>query len=119
MAKDKKASTLADLQHAGKPRTETVELEDGEFIVTVRELSGAERFEFAKLAEVGTWETYRWLAHRGLVDPELESEDDLDTIRPEWVMAIAGAVMKLSGIAEESEEDAEKKSEESTATGSG
>lgn len=119
MSKKTQASSLADIQVASEPKTESVELGESGHSVIVRELSGAERFEFAGLADVGTWETYRWLAHRGMVDPAIEDPDELDKIRPEWVIKIAGEVMKLSGIAEDSEEEAEKKSEETTDTGSG
>lgn len=116
MAKNGKL-TFNDLVKAYEVKTETVDLDKGHDVV-VRELSGSERFEFSKFADAQEWETYRWLAFKGLLEPKPSTIDDLDLINPEWVVKIAGTVMKLSGITAESEEDAEKKSGESTGTGS-
>lgn len=113
-----KRTSFDDLIKASEPASEVVKVDD--FEVTVRELTGAERFEFGlEHAEANKWETYRWLAFKGMVDPAPETEDELDSIKPEWVLAISAAVMRLSGILESSEEDAEKKSEATTDTGSG
>ena len=112
-----KAFTFGDLQKAYEPATEKCELEKG-LTVTCRELSGAERFDFAKFANPQEWETYRWLAFKGIADPRPNSIDELDTIKPEWVIEIAKVVMGLSGITPEAEEEAEKKSVGISATGS-
>lgn len=113
-----KKTTFADLVAASEPRTEVVDLED--FQVTVRELTGAERFEFGlNHADAQKWDTYRWLCWKGFVDPKPESIEELDTIKSEWVLQCAAVIMRLSGILESSEDDAEKKSEATTDIGSG
>ena len=114
----KKKASFNELVKASEPKTEVVDC-DG-FEITVRELSGAERFEFGlEHADAQKWDTYRWLCWKGVVDPAPESEAEIDKIKSEWVLQLAAAIMRLSGILEEAEEDAEKKSEATTDIGSG
>lgn len=113
-----KKTTFSDLVAASEPKTEVVDLED--FKITVRELTGAERFEFGiEHADAQKWETYRWLCWKGMVDPAPETEEELDSIKSEWVLECAAVIMRLSGILESSEDDAEKKSVVTTDIGSG
>lgn len=104
----KKTASLAQLQVASEPRTRDVELADG-LSVTVRELSGRERFELVDKADDNRWDVMLWIASLALVDPLL-SVEELDKLRPEFVKAIADAVMELSGVYEGAEDDAGKES---------
>lgn len=91
-----------------KPAEKQVKV--GRHIVTVRELSGADRFALAERDDSDRWAVMKWVVMRGLVEPKPETEDELDKLKPEWVVEIGQAIMSLSGVTEDDLEEAEKES---------
>ncbi len=107
---DQPIASFELLAEAGKLPEKVIELDEGVH-VKVRALSGSERFQFSQLDQEDRWGVVLHLARIGLVEPSLADEDDLDRLQPEWIKEIAEAVMNLSGIDEESADEAEKKPE--------
>ena len=105
MAKNKTA-TFDELVAASTPTRKTISV--GKFSIVVQELSGADRFELAARADENRWDLMRWVCLRGMVEPAVQDLDDLDKLKPEWVLEIATAITDLSGVSEESATDAEK-----------
>lgn len=113
---ENKPATFADIIAESVP--EQIEVPLGDHSVWVRELSGRERWDAGmKADEVNQWEVMLWMCEIGIVSPRPASVDDLEKIKPEWVKAIASAIMKLSGMTLEVEEDAEKELAEVTDIG--
>jgi len=111
-----KPPTFGDLIADSAP--EQIEVQLGDHSVWVRELSGRERWDAGmKADEVNQWEVMLWMCEIGIVSPRPASVDDLEKIKPEWVKAIASAIMKLSGMTLEVAEDAEKELAEVTDIG--
>ncbi len=110
MKPDKKNNgiSFADIVAASEPKTETITI--GENEVTIREMSGRERFELSKKAEGDKFDVLLWVAFIGLIEPRPESLDELETIRVEWITDIANAVLKLSGLEPNAEAEAENES---------
>ncbi len=105
----KKVQTFASIVADSKP--ETMEVDLGDNTILVRELSGRERFEAGQKADDGNqWDVMLWMCDLGIVEPRPKSIDELEKIKPEWVKKIAAAIMHLSGMTIEEEEDAEKES---------
>lgn len=103
MAKNKtQKTTIADLIADSEPAREVVML--GKNPVTIQELSGRERFELSTKAEDDRWDTLVWMCMKSMVDPAPESAEELNKINPKWVVKIATAAMKLSGIDVDTEE---------------
>lgn len=101
------ATSFGDLVTASEPRTDVVELEG--MNVVVRELSGRERFEASEIAErENSWEVVLWMCFTGIVAPRPDSIDDLEKLRPEWCKEIGKAIMGLSGMTMEEDDNAEK-----------
>jgi hypothetical protein len=103
-----KQTTFADLIAASDPHTETVEC--GDFTVTIRELSGRERFDLGNKADEDRWEVLLWLCMHGMIDPKPETEAELDQLKPEWTVKIATSIMRISGV-EETIDEAEEAGE--------
>lgn len=102
MAKNKQ-STLAELVADSAPEISTVEL--GEHSVKIQALTGRDRFEIAVQEEkLSRWDLMLWICLQGMVDPPVVSVEDVEQIKPEWIVKIATALMKLSGIATDEEE---------------
>lgn len=103
MGNNKKPIAGADeILSAGALRTRVLELSNG-LAVRIRELSGRERFDLAEMSERNRWEVMVWMAHRGLVVPEITVEQ-MDEMQPTLVQEIAEAVMDMSGISESAQE---------------
>ena len=104
-----RAMDINDLIAASAPNIKQVELTEN-FVVTVRELSGKERFAAAQMADDDRWSVMRWLAFTGMVDPLPDNIDQMDALRPEWVVSMAKAVMGISGMTLESADEMENES---------
>lgn len=102
------ASTFDALKKASEPATKMVELEDGPAVlrVVVRELNGRERFAMTGEFETD-YERMLHMAHIGMVEPASPGIDELNELRPEWVMQIAMGIAELSGIHADAEEESE------------
>lgn len=97
MAKNKQ-STFAALIADSDPIREQVQI--GSHTVTIEELSGKTRFELGTKGDDERWSLMLWICMQGLVDPKPADEAELEKIKAEWVVKIATAIMKLSGIEE-------------------
>lgn len=115
MANKNKSSTLAQLVADSEPVTKQVSV--GDHIIEIRELTGRERFELAEKESDPRWDTMLWLCMKGMTQPTVESTDELEQLRPEWIAEIATAIMGISGVTEEAVEAAGKESENVTAIG--
>jgi len=104
MAKNNKQSTFAELIADSELITEEVQI--GNHSVTIRELSGRQRFELSEKVDDSRWETLLWVCMIGLIDPAPESITDLEPLKAEWVVKIANAVLSLSGLEGEAIETA-------------
>ena len=109
MAK-KKVATFDELIADSTPAEKQVEV--GGHVVTVRELSGKDRFELAALSEeeLTRWDMLVWVCMRGMVDPKPNKPHYMEKLRPEWVVKIATTITEISGIGDESLEEAENES---------
>lgn len=102
-----KPTTFASLIAESVPQQREVELGDG--VMWVRELSGRERWDAAAKAEdANQWDVMLWLCDTGIVSPRPTSIEELEKIKPKWIKKIAAAIMELSGMTMEETEDAEK-----------
>lgn len=102
MAKNKQ-STFADLVADSAPETETVDL--GGHSVTIQAMSGRDRFEIAEKEEkLSRWDLMLWICVEGVIEPKIESVEDAEKLKPEWIVKIATSLMKLSGIQSDEEE---------------
>lgn len=95
-AKNKQSTSFADLVADSELKEKVVRL--GDWSVTVRELTGRERFSLSERKESEAWDTTLFVASTGLVNPKVEKPEDLDAIRTEWVMLIANSILSLSGM---------------------
>lgn len=99
------ASTWDDIEQGYAPTREFVDCGDKRF--EVQELSGRARFDAAEKADEDRWEMMLWLCDKGIVAPRAP---DLETfekhVAPEHVLKIAKAIMGLSGMKLEDEEEA-------------
>lgn len=104
MAKAKnKQSTFAELVADSDRETETVEI--GNHSVKIQALTGRDRFDIAvKEEELSRWDLMLWICVQGMIDPKPKSVEEVETLKPEWVVKIATALMTLSGITEDEEE---------------
>jgi hypothetical protein len=108
-ADTKKLQTFADIIADSEPATMEVEL--GDNVILVRELSGRERFDASeKATEADQWGVMLWMCDLGIVEPRPKDISDLEKIKPEWVQQIAAAIMQLSGMSVGEVDDAEKES---------
>ncbi len=73
--------------------------------VRIRELSGAERFELVERQGESRWPLLVWVVSRGLVDPEPSGIEDVEKMKPEWVVDIATAITDMSGMSDDEDED--------------
>lgn len=96
MTEKNRAATFDDIVAASVP--DTVDVECGDFIITCRELSGAERFEAATRSTENRWTLMLWMLDCAIVAPRHSSMEQLERMRPEWVVKCAKAVMKISGM---------------------
>ena len=103
MAKNKQ-STFADILADSGPSQGVVKV--GKHSVTVQELSGPARFELGERQEVDRWESTLWMCMQGIVEPKPKNEKELLKLGPRAVVKIATEVMRLSGLDEDSAEDA-------------
>ncbi len=109
--KQTKQETFADLIADSQPITDVVEV--GDHSVLIQELSGRERFELGAIEESETftrWDTMLWVCLRSIVDPKPADIEELERLNPKWIVLIASAAMKLSGISVEEEQNAENES---------
>lgn len=104
MAKNKQ-STFADLVADSEPTTNVVQV--GDHAVTIREMSGRERFELSNRADDPRWDTLIWCAFTGLVDPRPETIEEMEGLKTDWVVKIANEVLALSGMAPDDDAAAE------------
>jgi hypothetical protein len=107
-AAKQKVITLADLVADSELKQKIVQI--GDHSVTVRELTGRERYELTERTDDNRWDTMLFLAKTGLVEPEIETPEDLDAIRTEWVTLIANAILSISGMETDDNEEAENES---------
>lgn len=106
--KQKTNSTFAELVADSELETETIQIGDHE--VTIRELTGRERYELSTLDDTKRWDTMLWLAHTGLVEPKPETVLEMEQIRTGWIALIANAILKISGMEPDAVDDAENES---------
>ena len=110
-SKQSKQETFADLIADSQPTQDVVEF--GGHSVLIQELSGRERFELGAIEESETftrWDTMLWVSFRSIVDPKPTDIEELERLNPKWIVQIASAAMKLSGISVEDELNAENES---------
>jgi len=103
-AKNKQSTSFADLVADSELKQEVIQV--GDHSVTIRELTGRERFSLSERAEADRWETMLFVSSIGLVEPAIEQPEDLDQIRTEWVVKIANAILALSGMDTDDEAEA-------------
>lgn len=103
-----KQSTFAALIADSQPVRKAVKV--GKHTVTIQELDGRARFELGEREETSRWDTMLWMCMAGIVKPKPKALDDLEKIKPEWIVKIATQIMKLSGIDEEQVDDAKNES---------
>lgn len=103
----KGAVSFNDIANAYEPQTQVVMVNG--FDVTVRELTGRERFDAGAREFDSDWDRMLWLACTGIVDP-VATTDELERIRPEDVKALCEAVMALSGMSVDAVDEAAKES---------
>lgn len=107
MAKNKQ-STFADLVADSEPATKQVQI--GDHQVTIREMSGRERFELSERADAPRWDTMLWVAFIGLVDPKPESLEAMEELKTDWVIVISNEILSISGLDADADETAENES---------
>lgn len=115
MAKNKQSTTFADLIADSPPTQDVVDL--GSHSVLIQELSGRDRFELGTKEDDPRWEVMLWMCMKTMIDPKPVSEDELEKINPKWVVKIATAAMKLSGIDMDDEEEAGNESADGNESG--
>lgn len=99
-----KIATFKELIADSEPQTAVVEV--GGHRIQVKELSGADRFELAERVDTTRWELLTWVCMQGMTDPKPETVEDLNVLRPEWIMKIATTITDLSGLSDDAVEDA-------------
>lgn len=108
-AKEKQpAVSIHDLIADSAPETKVIEV--GGHNVKIQELSGRDRFALASKAEENQWDVLLWVASLGLIEPSFQSVEELEQLKPEWIVVIANAVLELSGVSEDAVADAENES---------
>ena len=106
--KQTKRTTFADLVADSEPQTTEVQI--GDHKVTIREMTGRERFELSDLPDGSKWDTLTYVAFTGLVDPRPETIEEMDGLKTEWVVSVANAVLNISGMSNDADEEAENES---------
>lgn len=94
-----KAESFADLIADSHPVQREVEC--GDHIIVIQELSGRARFELAERAEADRWDTMLWVCMQAIVDPKPADVIALEMLKPEWIIKIGNEAMQLSGITED------------------
>jgi hypothetical protein len=107
-AKQNKQSTFAALVADSELSTEVIQV--GTCSVTIRELTGRERFALSDKADDPRWDTLCWCAFTGMTDPKPETIEEMDSLKPEFVVQIANAVLAISGMAADADDEAENES---------
>ena len=106
--KNKQSTSFADLIADSELAQSVISV--GDHSVTVREMTGRERFELASKQDEGHWDSMVWLSFTCLVDPRPDSIEEMEKLKTEWVVKMANEVLRISGMEEDAEEDAENES---------
>jgi len=106
--KNKQSTSFAALVADSELITEVVQV--GDHPVTVREMTGRERFELSEKADDPRWDVLCWCAFTGMVDPRPETIEEMDELKTEFVVLMANAVLRLSGMEPDEEVEVENES---------
>lgn len=102
--KNKTTDTFAAMLADSELKKKTIQV--GGHSVTIIEMTGRQRFELSERADDTRFDTLLWVAFNGIVDPVPPSLEDFEQLRIEWITEIANAVLELSGLATDDEEEA-------------
>jgi len=102
--KNKQSTSFAELVADSELTTEVIQV--GGHPVTVREMTGRERFQLSEKADDPRWDVLCWCAFTGMIDGRPDTIEEMDQLKTEFIVLIANAVLRLSGMEADAEEEA-------------